>query len=109
MFDQTSGQVFKEYVMSREALTESDKDSADWSRRRPYPGFTARGTRGPRPLVDMAISVVADNIGKVRSVAHLEAIPNNMLWRIWRYLEARSVNTVDGAEYSEIAYMRLTL
>ncbi|KAI6748307.1 hypothetical protein HG530_015587 [Fusarium avenaceum] len=91
MFDQTSGQVFNEYVMSRDALTGSDKDSADWSRRRPYPGFTARGTRGPRPLVDMAISVVADNIGKVRSVAHLEAIPNNLLWRIWRYLEARGV------------------
>ncbi|KAM0348375.1 hypothetical protein ACHAPU_004345 [Fusarium lateritium] len=89
MFDQTSGQVFKEHVMSREALTESDKDSADWSRRRPYPAFTARGARGPRPLVDMTISVVADNIGKVRCVTHFDDIPNNMLWRIWRYLEAR--------------------
>ncbi|KAL6914244.1 hypothetical protein FSST1_012004 [Fusarium sambucinum] len=91
MFDQTSGQVFTEYVMSRGALAESDEDSADWSRRRPYPPFTARGPHGPRPLVDMAISVLADNIGKVRSGAHLESIPSNMLWRIWRYLEARGV------------------
>ncbi|KAF5677197.1 hypothetical protein FHETE_1709 [Fusarium heterosporum] len=89
MYDQTSGQVFKEYVMTRESLTESDRDSADWSRHRQYPAFTARGSRGPRPLVDMAISVVADNIGKVRSVTHFDDIPNNMLWRIWRYLEAR--------------------
>jgi hypothetical protein len=99
MFDQTSGQVFTEYVMSRGALAESDDDSADWSRRRPYPSFTARGPHGPRPLVDIAISVLADNIGKVRSGAHLESIPSNMLWRIWRYLEARSVGVADGAEY----------
>ncbi|CAG7556591.1 unnamed protein product, partial [Fusarium equiseti] len=91
MFDQDSGQVFKEYVMSRGALAESDENAADWSKRRPYPSFTARGPRGPRPLVDMAISVLADNIGKVRSRSHLEAIPSNMLWRIWRYLEARGV------------------
>ncbi|RGP78544.1 hypothetical protein FLONG3_3360 [Fusarium longipes] len=89
MFEQTSGQVFTEYVMSRAALAQSDEDSADWSRRRLYPPFTARGHHGPRPLVDMAISALADNIGKVRSVAHLEAIPNNILRRIWRYLEAR--------------------
>src|SRR6478735_12076400 len=99
MFDQDSGQVFKEYVMSRGALAESDENAADWSKRRPYPSFTARGHRGPRPLVDMAISVLADNIGKVRSRSHLEAIPSNMLWRIWRYLEARSVEAMDGAGY----------
>ncbi|KAF5022445.1 hypothetical protein F66182_5530 [Fusarium sp. NRRL 66182] len=91
MFDQESGQVFKEYVMSREALAEADQASADWSRRQRYPSFVPRGTRGPRPLVDMAISVVADNIGKVRSPAHLEPIPNHLLRRIWRYLEARGV------------------
>jgi hypothetical protein len=47
----------------------------------------------------MAISVLADNIGKVRSRADLEAIPSNMLWRIWRYLEARSVGVADGTEH----------
>jgi hypothetical protein len=98
MFDQASGQVFTEYAMSRGALAESDEDSAGWSRCRPYPSFTARGPHGPRPLVDMAISILADNIGKVRSGAHLETIPSNMLWRIWRYLEARSVSVADGAE-----------
>ncbi|KAM5352070.1 hypothetical protein ACJ41O_004793 [Fusarium nematophilum] len=91
MFDETTGQVFKEWTVSRDSLTEADRQAADWSRHRPYPTFTARGARGPRPLVDMAINVVADNIGKIRSGADLETIPIRLLWRIWRFLEARGV------------------
>ncbi|KAJ4170818.1 hypothetical protein NW754_006960 [Fusarium falciforme] len=88
-FDQETGQVFKEWVLSRDSLTEADRDAADWSRRRRYPAVTARGVRGPRSLANMVIKVVADNIGSVGSVADLEDLPTRLLWRIWRFLEAR--------------------
>ncbi|RKL23543.1 hypothetical protein BFJ72_g14454 [Fusarium proliferatum] len=97
MFDPESGPAFTEYLMTREALTA--ESNADWSRRRPYPSFKPRGTKGPRSLVDIAISVVGDNFGKIRSIAHLESLPKAILWRVWRYLEARSVRQpADGAE-----------
>ncbi|KAH7212455.1 hypothetical protein DER44DRAFT_225216 [Fusarium oxysporum] len=85
-----AGPAFREYLMTREALTA--ESNADWSRRRPYPSFKPRGTRGPRSLVDIAISVVGDNFGKIRSITHLESLPKVILWRIWRYLEARGVS-----------------
>ena len=75
--------------LSRDSLTEADRDAADWSRRRRYPAVTARGVRGPRSLANMVIKVVADNIGSVGSVADLEDLPPRLLWRIWRFLEAR--------------------
>ncbi|KAF5696761.1 hypothetical protein FMUND_15604 [Fusarium mundagurra] len=90
MFEPDSGPAFSEYVMTREALTA--EHNADWSRRRPYPSFKPRGTKGPRSLVDIAISVVGDNFGKIRSATHLESLPKAILWRIWRYLEARGVS-----------------
>ncbi|KAG5748867.1 hypothetical protein H9Q69_006987 [Fusarium xylarioides] len=90
MFDPDSGPAFTEYLMTREALTA--ESNADWSRRRPYPSFKPRGTKGPRSLVDIAISVVGDNFGKIRSITHLESLPKAILWRIWRYLEARGVS-----------------
>ncbi|KAF7542821.1 hypothetical protein G7Z17_g11253 [Cylindrodendrum hubeiense] len=91
MFTQQAGQVFKEWTVPRSQLSEqAERNSANWSRRRPYPTFTARGTRGPRPLVDMAINVVAENIGDV-AVGHLDGLPKSLLWRIWRFLEARGV------------------
>ncbi|KAF4499023.1 hypothetical protein FAGAP_4799 [Fusarium agapanthi] len=90
MFDPDSGPAFTEYVMTREALTA--ESNADWSRRRPYPSFKPRGTKGPRSLVDIAISVVGDNFGKIRSITHLESLPKVILWRIWGYLEARGVS-----------------
>ncbi|KAF5689011.1 hypothetical protein FCIRC_1641 [Fusarium circinatum] len=90
MFDPDSGPAFTEYVLTREALTA--ESNADWSRRRPYPSFKPRGTKGPRSLVDIAISVVGDNFGKIRSITHLESLPKAILWRIWRYLEARGVS-----------------
>lgn len=91
MFDESSGQVFNERIISRDAINDMDRDSIDWSRRRPYPAFKPRGPHGPRPLIDMATRVVADNIGRINSPADLDAIPNRLLWRVWRFLEARSV------------------
>lgn len=91
MFTQDSGQVFKEWTVPRDLVSEqASRNSANWSRRRPYPTFTARGARGPRPLVDMAINVVADNIGDV-APGHLDGLPNRLLWRVWSFLEARYV------------------
>ncbi|KAH7015152.1 hypothetical protein EDB80DRAFT_566902 [Ilyonectria destructans] len=91
MFTQDSGQVFKEWTVPRDLVSEqASRNSANWSRRRPYPTFTARGARGPRPLVDMAINVVADNIGDV-APGHLDGLPNRLLWRVWSFLEARGV------------------
>jgi hypothetical protein len=90
MFDPNSGPAFREYLMTREAL--AAESNADWSRRRPYPSFKPRGTKGPRSLLDIAISVVGDNFGKIRSITHLESLPKVILLRIWRYLEARSVH-----------------
>jgi hypothetical protein len=86
MYDQTSGQVFKEWTTSRTALL--PQHERDWSRQRRYHTFRPRGIRGPRSLVDVATNVIADNIGDVTE-AHLESVPPKLLWRIWRFLEAR--------------------
>ncbi|KAI5466474.1 hypothetical protein BGZ63DRAFT_400852 [Mariannaea sp. PMI_226] len=92
MFDRESGQVFKEWTVPRDTISNSNSEyrkSINWSRQRPYPAFKARGTRGPRPLVDMAINILADNIGEV-DLDSLDDLPNTLLWRVWRFLEARS-------------------
>ena len=86
-YDRESGQVFKEWTMPRNSIS-TQAGGLDWSRRPPYPLFKARGSHGPRSLLDMTINVIANNIGEV-SVEHLEAIPVRLLWRIWRFLEAR--------------------
>jgi hypothetical protein len=88
MFDQTSGQVFKEWTVPRRSFTTNA--GLDWSRRRPYPLFTARGAKGPRSLIDMTINVIANNIGDV-TYEMLEVMPLRLVWRIWRFLEARGV------------------
>ena len=43
----------------------------------------------------MTINVIANNIGEV-SAEHLEAIPVRLLWRIWRFLEARFATRAHG-------------
>lgn len=90
MFDQSSGQVYKEWTLPRQSI--STRSRHDWSRRRPYPLFTARGVRGPRSLVDMTTNVIANNIGDVTDEM-LDALPSRLLWRVWRFLEARLVLT----------------
>ncbi|RFU74673.1 hypothetical protein TARUN_7585 [Trichoderma arundinaceum] len=84
-YDPSTGQVFREWTIQRRLNTTSDHG---WSRRRPYPLFRPRGARGPRSLLDMAINVIADNIGDV-SEELLGSIPTQLLWRIWHFLEAR--------------------
>jgi hypothetical protein len=92
MYDQTTGQVFKEWSVPRRALTEAgSRDELDWSRRRRYPVVKSRGALGPRSLVDTAISVIANNIGEVDE-QHLEGLPQRMVSRLWHFLEARSVS-----------------
>lgn len=88
MFDKSSGQVYREWTVPRQSLTVHGGDR-DWSRRRPYPLFTPRGTKGPRSLIDMATHVIANNIGDVTERHLLDAMPTRLLWRIWLFLEAR--------------------
>lgn len=90
MYDQTSGQVFKEWTVPRLAFGRGGgRDNAhDWARRRPFPVFVARGAKGPRTLVDMATNVVANNIGEITD-QHMETMPSKLVWHIWRFLEAR--------------------
>ncbi|EFY99597.2 hypothetical protein X797_000991 [Metarhizium robertsii] len=90
MFDKSSGQVYREWTVPRQSLTVHGGDR-DWSRRRPYPLFTPRGTKGPRSLIDMATHVIANNIGDVTERHLLDAMPIRLLWRIWLFLEARGV------------------
>lgn len=87
MYDQASGQIFREWTLPRHALA-AGQPEYDWSRKSPYPPFTPKGARGPRSLVDMVTSVVADNIGHVTE-QHFEALPPPLRWRVWRFLEAR--------------------
>ncbi|GFP55074.1 hypothetical protein TASIC1_0004069900 [Trichoderma asperellum] len=86
-YDPSTGQVFREWTIQRRLNVSSDRG---WSRRRPYPIFKPRGARGPRSLLDMAINVIADNIGDV-SEELLGSLPIQLVWRIWRFLEARGV------------------
>ncbi|KAL6870274.1 hypothetical protein J3F83DRAFT_735734 [Trichoderma novae-zelandiae] len=87
-YDPSTGQVYREWTVARRFSVSSGRD---WWRRRPYPQFRPRGAWGPRPLVDMAINVIADNIGDV-SEELLGAMPAQLVWRIWRFLEARGVS-----------------
>ncbi|KAJ4164161.1 hypothetical protein LMH87_005846 [Akanthomyces muscarius] len=65
----------------------SKPGSLDWSRIAPLKYQEPPGKQA-RPLVDMSIRVVAKNIGIV-SKELLETIPPRVLWRLWRFLEAR--------------------
>lgn len=85
MFDHDSGQVFREWTVPQRPTHAGE---LDWSRRRPYPYFRPRGSRGPRSLTDMTTNIIANNIGLL-SVEHIEPIPLRLVWRIWRFLEAR--------------------
>ncbi len=85
MFDHDSGQVFREWTVPHRPTSVGE---LDWSRKRPYPYFRPRGSRGPRSLTDMTTNIIANNIGLL-SVEHIEPIPVRLVWRIWRFLEAR--------------------
>lgn len=85
MYDNESGQVFREWTVPQRPTPIGE---LDWSRQRPYPSFRPRGSRGPRSLIDMATNVIANNVGLLSS-EHIEPIPIRLVWRIWRFLEAR--------------------
>jgi len=86
MYDQTNGLVFNEWTVAAPPVRDPD-----WARRPAYASFKGRsgaGVLGARSLVETALGVVADNIGEA-TAADLENVPPKLLWRIWRFLEAR--------------------
>ncbi|WYZ34331.1 hypothetical protein EsH8_I_000607 [Colletotrichum jinshuiense] len=93
MFDESTGQIYKEVVAPRPP--DAYQNGRDWSRRTgrpPRSGRGGQGRKGPRSLADMAMHLVAENIGDVTE-QHLarEDLPRRYLWRIWRLLENRGV------------------
>ena len=92
-YDRDSGQVFKETVLPRNALARrdaGDNRDRDWSRQMLRPLIKPRSFRGPRSLVSMSIHVVAENINQVTE-QHLLALPPELMWRVWNFLEVRYV------------------
>lgn len=87
MYDRLSGMSINQWTVP--ARLPSKPGSLDWSRIAPLKYQEPPGKQA-RPLVDMSIRVVAKNIGIV-SKELLETIPPRVLWRLWRFLEARFV------------------
>ncbi|KAM3451272.1 hypothetical protein MY3296_005416 [Beauveria thailandica] len=85
MYDSLSGMTIKQWSVP--ARLPSAPGSLDWSRTAPLKYQEPRGGR-VRPLVDIAIRTVANNIGMV-SKEYLEFLPTHIHWRLWRFLEAR--------------------
>ncbi|KAL0939474.1 cbs domain-containing protein [Colletotrichum truncatum] len=93
MFDQSTGQVFKEVVAPRPP--DAYQHGRDWSRRTGLPprkGRSGQGRKGPRSLADMAMHLIAENVGDLTE-QHLsrDDLPRRYLWRIWRLLENRGI------------------
>ncbi|KAG5994004.1 hypothetical protein E4U52_001502 [Claviceps spartinae] len=88
MFD-PSAPNYREWSVPFQDLIARGSDR-DWSRPKKYLLHAPHENTGPRSLIDMAIRVVADNIGDITET-HLQAISGRLLWRIWRLLEARGV------------------
>ena len=87
MYDQTSGQVFKEWTVSRDDLAQNSDHG--WERKRPWNRHLedtrgGRGQTGPRSLVEMATHVVVNSIGHMDQ-KHIESIPAALRWRLWRF------------------------
>ena len=87
-YDRDSGQVYREYTISRPALAPSH--SRDWSRARPTATLQTLNPQGPRSLVDMAVRIVALNVSSLEE-EHVEAMPPRVRLRVWQFLEARCV------------------
>ncbi|OAA73644.1 hypothetical protein ISF_00545 [Cordyceps fumosorosea ARSEF 2679] len=86
MYDRLSGMSVTEWTVA--ARLPSTRGSLDWSRVAPLKYQEPPGKRA-RPLVDMAIRVVARNIGHASREMLEQPIPPRLLWRLWRFLEAR--------------------
>lgn len=100
MYDETSGQVFKEYTLSRRSLTKPD---SEW-RRRQYASSSSRrrSTNGPRSLVEMAADVTVNNIDDLTE-EHVEAMAPRSRWTVWHCLHARL-----GNEFVETRHLNVT-
>ncbi|KAG5945915.1 hypothetical protein E4U59_004967 [Claviceps monticola] len=88
MFD-PSAPNYREWSVPCQDLITRGSDR-DWSRPKQCLLQASHKNTGPRSLIDMAMHVVADNIGDITET-HLQAISGRLLWRIWRLLEARGV------------------
>lgn len=86
MFERDTGQVFREWTVPARLPPSGD---LDWSRTPPLK-YHEPPSAAVRPLVDMAISVIAKNIGLLEK-KHIEPLPTRLVWRLWRFLEARYV------------------
>ena len=71
---------------------EAGAGAALWHKRPAYKvtpwRYQRSGQRGPASLLDMAVKVVADNIGRV-DVDALRRCPDALVWRVWYYLDHR--------------------
>lgn len=91
MFDKTTGQVFTEWTVPREALS-GQHELLDWSRKPPKrPYVRARNIVGPRSLVEMSIHILVLNIGQV-SEAHLAALPVPIKRHVWLVCQQQYVS-----------------
>lgn len=88
MYDSLSGMSIHEWTVP--VRLPSKPGRLDWSRIAPLKYQEPPGKQA-RPLVDMAIRVVAKNIGLVSKELLIESIPASVLWRVWSFLEARFV------------------
>ncbi|ORY60880.1 uncharacterized protein BCR38DRAFT_349849 [Pseudomassariella vexata] len=90
-YDPDSGQVFREWTVRPQRLSQN---KTGWERQPPnsrkqpkLAGTSAlRGSKGPNSLMDMAISVVGENIELVE-METLRYFPDELLWYIWDYLD----------------------
>ncbi|ATY64712.1 hypothetical protein A9K55_005053 [Cordyceps militaris] len=85
MYDELSGMSVNQWTVA--ARRPVARGTLDWSRVAPLK-YQEPPAKHARPLVDMAIRAVAKNIGHM-SKELLEQLPASMLWRLWRFLEAR--------------------
>ncbi|KFH43783.1 hypothetical protein ACRE_054780 [Hapsidospora chrysogenum ATCC 11550] len=85
MFDESTGQVFQEWTLSRRDVNIRTRDH-DWPFRLQPPVLTAEPTEGPRSLMDMVARVVAENIASVTD-EHMDAMPWTVRSRVWRLLK----------------------
>lgn len=88
-FDRTTGQVYREQLVAASRRRRAAAALA-WHQEPAYTATRRRrpGRRGPASLLDMAIKLVADNIGRI-GVDALRCVPAALVWRVWDYLDHR--------------------
>lgn len=92
-YDPDSGQVYREWTISNPSKTPVHQ--RDWSRARPTATQHAPGKEVPS-LLSMTTRVVAMNIGDMVE-EHLDRLPSRVRLRVWQFLEARYVRSLDSS------------